>query len=149
MSIGKVRVGVGIMLLKGGKVLLGRRHSDPSKADSEVHGEGTWTMPGGKPDFGESLADCACREVREETGIVVEPGSLRCISVADDIVSDAHFATVGFLAEQFKGEARVMEPDEIVEWKWFPLDDLPEPIYFPSERMLKNFKEDVLYRRSF
>jgi len=37
----KPAVGVGVMILKDNQILLGRRHSDPSKADSELHGEGT------------------------------------------------------------------------------------------------------------
>jgi len=43
-----VGAGFGVMLLRDGKVLLGRRHDDEEKADSLLHGAGTWTMPGGK-----------------------------------------------------------------------------------------------------
>lgn len=43
-----VRVGFGVMILRDGKILLGKRHEDPIKADSELHGEGTWTMPGAR-----------------------------------------------------------------------------------------------------
>lgn len=49
--------------MNDGKVLLGQRHSDPEKADSALHGEGTWTMPGGKLHFGESFEEGATREV--------------------------------------------------------------------------------------
>ena len=62
----KVGVGFGVMLMKEGKVLLGKRHVDPEKADSELHGEGTWTMPGGKLEYGESFEDGAKREVRKK-----------------------------------------------------------------------------------
>ena len=34
-----VGVGFGVMILKDGKILLGQRHEDPNKADSELHGE--------------------------------------------------------------------------------------------------------------
>lgn len=135
----KPGVGVGVMLLKDNKVLLGRRHKDPKKADSLLHGEGSWTMPGGKLGFGEKLKDAAFREVLEETGIKIHKEGLRNISVTDDIVEDAHFVTIGFLCDKFEGEPKVMEPDEIVEWKWFDLDDLPDYIFFPSEKIVKNF----------
>jgi len=135
------RIGVGVMLLKNGKVLLGRRHSDPEKADSELHGEGTWTMPGGKLEFGERLVDCAFREVLEETGIKIDKEKLKMISVADDIVPDAHFVTIGFSCRDFFGEAEVKEPDEIVEWKWFELDKLPSPIFGPSRKVLEKYKK--------
>lgn len=142
-----VHAGFGVILLKGGKVLLGRRHSDPDKADSELHGEDTWTFPGGKHDFGEELAEGATREVKEETDIDVKPDDLEVFSVTNDMVPTAHFVTIGFIAKRFSGEPKVMEPDEIVQWKWFSLNALPSPMFKPSAKMIKNFKEGVVYRR--
>jgi 8-oxo-dGTP diphosphatase len=139
----KVGVGVGIMLLRNGRVLLGKRNIDPKKADSELHGEATWTMPGGKVHFGEKLKEAAIREVFEETGIKVK--DLKLISVTDDIVKDAHFITIGFLSENFEGEAKVMEPDEITEWRWFDLNNLPSPLFFPSAKIIKNYLAQKIY----
>lgn len=141
----KVRVGVGVIILKGNKVLLGRRNSDPKKADSLLHGEGTWTLPGGKVDFGETLKEAGSREVLEETGIKIDKNKLKLISISDDMVPDAHFVTVGFLCAGFEGEAKVMEPDEIVEWRWFLLEKLPKPMFFPSEKIIKNYLEKKIY----
>ena len=45
ISIKKIGVGFGVLLLRHNQILLGKRHYDPKKADSELHGEGTWTMP--------------------------------------------------------------------------------------------------------
>lgn len=140
-----VKVGFGVMLLKGGKILLGKRHSDPKKADSELHGEGTWTLPGGKLHFGESLEDGCYREVLEETGIKINRKELKLISVSNDRVHDAHFVTLGFLCREFKGQAKIMEPDEIMAWQWFALTDLPFPIYFPSAKMIKRFIIGQIY----
>lgn len=134
------------MILKNRKVLLGRRHSDSKKADSELHGEGTWTMPGGKLNFGEDLKEGAWREVREETGLKLKPKDLELISVSNDRVSDAHFITLGFLCKSFQGEPRLMEPDEITEWRWFDLRKLPQKIFFPSEKIIKNYKAGKLYK---
>jgi len=146
MMVDKKRVGAGfgIMLLNEfGQVLLGLRHDDPEKADSLLHGEGTWTMPGGKFEFGESFEDGAKRELMEETGIVLEKVKVMCVN--NNKVDDAHFITVGFFSEYFDGEPMIMEPDEIVEWGWFDLDDLPSPLFFPSARMLENYRENKLY----
>ncbi len=145
MESKKVGVGFGVMVLREGKVLLGRRHVDPAKADSELHGEGTWTMPGGKLHFGESFEEGAKREVMEETGVEIDTKDLKVISLANDIVSDAHFATIGLLCEKYPGEPKVMEPDEITEWRWFSLDWLPSPVFFPSAELLENYKEKRFY----
>ncbi len=114
--------------MKNNKVFLGRRHEDAEKADSQLHGEGTWTMPGGKLDLKEKIRDAALREVFEETGIKADREKLSVASVTDDIVEDAHFVTIGFLCNNFEGEPEGKEPDEIVEWKWFDLNELPEPM---------------------
>lgn len=135
----KPTAGAGVIVLKDNKVLLGKRNEDPAKADSLLHGEGTWTLPGGKLDFREDIVDCAAREAYEETGIKINKGKLKLISVTNDVVEDAHFVTIGFVCDDFEGEPRVMEPDEITEWKWFDLDNLPHPMFFPSEKMIKNF----------
>ncbi|MFA5878461.1 MAG: NUDIX domain-containing protein [Candidatus Staskawiczbacteria bacterium] len=139
----KVGTGLGIMILKEGKVLLGRRHDDPSKADSELHGEGTWTMPGGKLEFGESFEAGAKREVYEETGLRLNEVKVFCVN--NDKNEHAHFATVGLFADVSTGEPRVMEPDEIVEWKWFSLDHLPTPLFPPTAKMVENYKEKLFY----
>lgn len=142
----KMGIGFGVMVLKDGKVLLGKRHDDPVKASSELHGEGTWTMPGGKLHFGESFEEGGKREIMEETGVEIEIKDLEVISLTNDIVTDAHFVTAGMLLKEYPEEPRVMEPDEITQWKWFPLDQLPSPIYPSSQKILNNYKEGKFYK---
>lgn len=140
-----IGAGFGVMLLHENKILLGLRHTDPKKADSELHGEGTWTMPGGKLHFGESFEVGAQREMFEETGMRIDTKDLEVISLSNDMVSDAHFITVGMLCKKFQGEPKVMEPDEITEWQWFDLNTLPKNIFFPSARVLKNYTSKRFY----
>ncbi len=139
----RIGVGFGVMLIKKNKILLGKRNEDQEKASSLLKGEGTWTMPGGKLHFGETFEDGAKREVLEETGIKLN--STRVIAVNNDMVENAHFVTIGLLSEDFEGEAKVMEPDEITEWRWFDMDNLPNPLYFPSKKVMKNFLENKFY----
>jgi 8-oxo-dGTP diphosphatase len=140
----KPGVGFGIMLMKDGKVLLGKRHDDPEKASSLLHGEGTWTMPGGKLHFQENIKEGAARETLEETGIRVN--NLEMISISNDIVPDNHFVTCGFLCTDFDGEAKVMEPDEITKWEWFDINNLPSPIFPPSGKIVKNYLDKIFYQ---
>ncbi len=139
----KVGVGFGILMIKDNEILLGRRHIDPEKADSELQGEGTWTMPGGKLHFRESFEDGAKREVLEETGMTLNNLKVFCIN--NDMVDVAHFVTIGLISDDFSGEPKVMEPDEITEWRWFSIDDLPSPIFFPSAKMIGNYINKKFY----
>ncbi len=136
------RPGVGVMLLnKKNEVLLGRRSDDPAK--TLLHGENTWTLPGGSVTFGESLKECAVRETLEETGI--RPGRLKPVSISDEIVHDAHFVCIGFLCREFQGEPQVREPDEIREWRWFPMGSLPEEMFQPSRSVIENYMNKRIY----
>lgn len=141
----KMGIGFGVMILKDNKVLLGQRHVDPEKASSLMNGEGTWTMPGGKLDFGESFEEGAQREVKEETGIDIKLEDLKVIALNNDIVPTAHFVTIGLICEKFEGEVKVMEPDEITRWKWFDLDNLPSPMFKPSEKVVENYRRGQIY----
>ena len=134
------------MLFRNNKILLGRRHDDPEKASSQLNGAGKWTMPGGKLDFGETFEEGAKREVKEETGIELNTAKVICVN--NDKVETAHFVTIGLFSEDFNGEPKVMEPDEITEWQWFDLDNLPSPIYFPSAEILENYKKKLFYIQS-
>jgi 8-oxo-dGTP diphosphatase len=139
----RVGAGFGVVLVKDGKVLLGRRHPDPDKADSAFRSAGEWSLPGGKLEWGETFEEGAIRETEEETSIKIK--NPQVISVHNCKNEHAHFMTVGLKAEEWEGEARVMEPDEMVEWGWFPLNDLPQPRYFPSFEVIDNYLQKKFY----
>jgi 8-oxo-dGTP diphosphatase len=139
----RVGAGFGVILEKDGKILLGKRHPDPDKADSAFRSAGEWCLPGGKLEWGETFEEGAIREVQEETGITIKDPQV--ISVHNCKNEHAHFMTVGLIAHEFEGEAKVMEPDEITEWGWFDINDLPSPPYFPSFGVIENFKQGKFY----
>ncbi len=63
----RVGAGFGVVIINNeGKVLLGRRHPDPDKADSAFRSAGEWSLPGGKLDFGETFEEGAIREVKKK-----------------------------------------------------------------------------------
>lgn len=144
----KMGIGVGVMILnEKNQLLLGLRNDDPEKADSELHLEGTWTMPGGKVEFGESFEEAGKREVKEETNLDVNIEDLEVISFTNDRNEHAQFVTAGMIARKYSGEVRTMEPDEIVKWNWFELNNLPKNMYFPSEKLLKNYINNTMYNK--
>jgi 8-oxo-dGTP diphosphatase len=106
-----VRVGVGALL------------SSPTSPPSLLagvrlgsHGAGRLALPGGHLEFGESWAECAAREVLEETGIAVSPGAFETLSVSNDVMraEGRHYVTIVMAARLPAGaKARNLEPDKV------------------------------------
>lgn len=114
------KVGVGVMVLKNGRVLMHRRKG--------AHGAGEWSYPGGHLEYLESLADCARREVREECGI--EIANVRFLFVANVTkYAPKHYLHVGLIADWARGEPQALEPERGESWGWYDLDSLPEPLF--------------------
>lgn len=83
----------GFVFDRDGKILLVQRGRPP--------GEGLWTVPGGKLDPGETLVQGVAREVREETGLIVEVGVLAC--VVEHISDGYHYVILDYLARPIGG----------------------------------------------
>lgn len=124
----KPRVGVGVIVIHDGKVLLGKRRS--------AHGAGEWQFPGGHLEFGESVEECACRELREETGLT--PLSLELGPWVNDLIEESkHYVTLFTFVNRFEGELQLLEPDKCEGWEWFAWDSLPSPLFLPSISLIK------------
>lgn len=124
-----VRVGVGIMLVRDGQVLLGRRQGS--------HGAGEYAWPGGHLEFGETLEECVAREMCEETGLAVRP--VRPVSLSNVIKYGRHYIDIQYLVEYISGVPEVREPEKVESWDWYPLEDLPEPLFEFARRGLEGY----------
>ncbi len=76
-----------------GRVLLIERGTEPNL--------GLWTVPGGRLEGQETLAQGVAREIREETGLIVEVGPLAC--VVEQMGDDFHFVILDYLARPIGG----------------------------------------------
>jgi len=113
-------VGTGLAILRDGKLLLYRRTRPPEA--------GHWNIVGGKVDHMEHSADACRREAEEETGLKI--GSVRFLTFSEQLF-DAdrhHWLSVIYHTEDIDGEAGITEPENLPEFGWFPLDDLPAPL---------------------
>lgn len=123
------KVGVGVVIRKDGKILVGKRKGN--------HGGGYWAFPGGHLEMNESIEDCAKREVLEETGLEIL--NLKKITFTNDIFPESgkHYVTVYMVADYQGGEVKIMEPEKCEEWGWFSLDNLPNPLFIPLQNLIK------------
>ncbi len=123
------RVGVGVLIKHDGKVLLGKRKGS--------HGTGEWALPGGHLEFGESIENCAIREVMEETGIKIK--NLKFETFTNDVFveDEKHYITLFVSCEYDCGELALKEPEKCEQWRWFLWEEIPEPLFLP----VKNLKE--------
>jgi 8-oxo-dGTP diphosphatase len=138
------KVGLGVFVIKDGKVLLGKRKN--------AHGEGAWCFPGGHLEFNETWEECAIRETMEETGINIK--NIRFGTATNDIFEkeDKHYITIIMLADYDSGEVKLMEPEKCEKWAWFEWskDKLPEPLFVPQQNLLKqNFNHLNLRTNNF
>ena len=100
-------------------------------------------LPAGKRDGAEDLLDTAKRELEEETSLIAK--DLKLICVSDDMTDTAHYVTAGFLVNCYEGEIKAMEPETILEWKWFDIDNLPENMYKPSKVVIEKYLNNIIY----
>jgi len=141
-----IGAGCGVMIFNDkNQLLLGLRNSDETLADSELHEEGTWTMPGGNIEYGETFEEAGAREALEETGIEINVDDIEVICVQVDKNQYAHYISVGMIAKKFTGIPQVSEPDVIVKWQWFDLDNLPQNIFSASKKTIDCFLNHKFY----
>jgi 8-oxo-dGTP diphosphatase len=112
-------IGVGAVIVEGGRVLLVRRDTEPLR--------GEWSVPGGMLELGEKLRDGVRREALEETGVRVEPGEV--LDVFDSIFTDGlgktqyHYVLIDYLCRVISGEAQA--GSDVSDVRWVSLEALP------------------------
>lgn len=123
-------VGAGAIIYKDRKILLQRR------ADN-----GTWAIHGGCLELGETVEETVRRELKEEIGIV--PINLRFYKIVSG--EDMHFrysngfevygVNIIYLCDEYEGELKI-DNDEVLEIKWFDVDNLPDNINSPVDKAI-------------
>lgn len=130
-----ITIGCEIFFQQENSLLFGKRKN--------CYGEGMWGLPGGHLEHGESLIDCAKRELKEELGIYGTEFML--VAMTDNIDERGHYVHASFLLKSFTGEIQCMEPHLCSEWRFFALNNLPQEIFKPHQKILRAYFSNVLY----
>ena len=122
------KVGLCAMIVRDGKVLLGKRKGS--------HGEGEYAFPGGHMEHGETFLTSLSRELFEETGMkLINATQLSTTNLLRYLPK--HYVDVCFLVEALS-EPELKEADRCEGWEWHDLNALPYPLF---ENVLENIKE--------
>ncbi|MCW4030561.1 MAG: NUDIX domain-containing protein [Candidatus Bathyarchaeota archaeon] len=121
-------VGVGIVVVHGGKIVLIKRGNEP--------GKGKWSVPGGIVELGEHLEDTVIREAKEETLLTVD--SPKLVDVVDTVDLDEqgkikyHYIIADYLVQVRGGEiGAASDADEL---RWVPFDEVESYVLTASFR---------------
>ena len=114
------------------KILLIKRNTRPFV--------GYWALPGGRMDPGETIEQTVVREVKEETGLTVtivsKVGEYIEKGVKDDV--EYEYYPTCFVVKPVGGEV-IKQESEIQDIQLFSLKELPEPLAFEHEKMIKDY----------
>ncbi|CAM6088375.1 unnamed protein product [Calypogeia fissa] len=126
------RVGVGVLIVKDGRVLVGRRKGSV--------GTGYFALPGGHLDFGETWEKCAAREVEEETGLQIQ--NIQFAWVTNTVMLEgprpSHYVTI-FMKSELEDpqqEPQNLEPDKCEGWAWVEWPNVPQPVFRPLQSLI-------------
>ncbi len=133
-----------VYIVRGNSVCLGLK--------KKKIGKGKWVAPGGKLEDGETLLECAVREVYEELALTVSAENLQYVArneffVDGDSEQDAMVHT--YVARLFLGEPR--ESEELGTPTWFSIDNLPFERMWSSDShwLLKALRGEKLHGRFY
>lgn len=128
--------GIGVFVVEpiNNKILIGRRKDN-----------GLFAQPGGWLEHGEEWEECGSRELREETGLNIEPNRIKHIKTFNcfDPSENYHNVAIYLYVEIHENELtdiRICEPEKCESWQWVDFSFIQENIdkfFFPVKIFLK------------
>ena len=133
------RLAVGVVVIYEQKVLLVLRGKPP--------GKGTWAMPGGSVELGETLKQAAEREVLEETGLSVTAGEIcytfETIQRDDQAQVVYHYVIIDLLAEPLDPTQPLHPADDVDDAAWFTRTQI-DNTRLPMMRVTRQLLQQLL-----
>jgi 8-oxo-dGTP diphosphatase len=132
-----------LILIKEGKILLQRRFNTG-------YMDGSYSLPAGHLDKGETFTQCIVRETKEEIGIDIKPEDTKVAHLMHRF-SGAEWGDEGyridvfFTSDKWSGEPKIMEPDKSDDLFWFDLDKLPDNMIPYVKQAIDCIKNKTFY----
>jgi 8-oxo-dGTP diphosphatase len=123
----KAGVGCGAAIWRDGRLLLLKRRKAPEA--------GTWSLPGGKVEFGERLVDAVRREIAEEVGVEIEV--TRSLGFVEMLGDGQHWVAPIYEARIIAGEPVNREPDKHDGMMWADPAAPPAPLSLDAREALR------------
>ncbi|WFU10679.1 NUDIX domain-containing protein [Rhizobium sp. CB3090] len=127
-------LGTGLAILRDGKLLLYKRLKAPEA--------GFWSIVGGKVDHMEPAADAAVREAEEESGLSIGKIDYLCTTEVINEADRQHWISLIYIARDFSGEPRLVEPDKLSDFGWFGRNELPQPLSDFAKATIAHLSEE-------
>jgi len=132
-----MRVSVGVIIKDADqKILLGKRQG--------VIGTDSWGLPGGHIKNGETILECAKREVFNEVNISIKDIELLEVEEMVDTGADFQLIELGYKCEKWEGFLELKEHKYCSEWKFFAVDKLPKEIFEPHRKTVERMVKKIL-----
>jgi len=132
----KLSLKVRLILFNQGKILLLKQ--------TKLNG-GNYTLVGGNVELGETSKEALVRECKEEAGITILEGDLRLVHVLQKTSIKSQRLVLYFKAFRWEGELQRNEPQKFKAAEWHDLHKLPKNLTGTIKRVLKDYKEGVLF----
>jgi 8-oxo-dGTP diphosphatase len=132
----KPKVGIGVLIFKDGKILLGKRKNR--------HGDGEYSFTGGHLEYMQSFEDCAKQETLEESGIKIKNVKFLCLG-NKNYYPPRHEVYIGVTADWEEGVPETFPDERIGDWNWYDLDNLPAPLFKFAQLSVDAYKSGTNY----
>lgn len=133
------KVGISVFLFnEKNQFLVGKRKGS--------HGEGTYALPGGHLEGGETFSECAARELYEETNVRVNKEDLFFITLTNNIFEkeNKHYVDIALITRKPEKETVInVEPEKCDGWFWVDYRNIPKEISDNFFLVTKNVLENA------
>lgn len=130
-----------LFLIKNNKILLQRRFNTGYE-------DGKYSLVAGHVDRGETFTKAIIREVKEETGIILQAEDLSVVHVMNrnyDTVENNERIDVFFTAKKWAGNIENKEPNKCDDLSWFDLDNMPDNVIPYIKEAINCIKNKIFY----